>query len=39
MIATQRTFRIKQGSFGELYRLSARGVWPYPERIGARILG
>ncbi len=39
MIATQRTFRIKKGSFGEFHRLSARGVWPYFERIGARILG
>jgi hypothetical protein len=39
MIATQRTFRIRKGSFAEFHRLSAHGVWPYFERIGARILG
>ena len=39
MIATQRTFRIKKGTFPEFHRLSARGVWPYFERIGARVLG
>lgn len=39
MIATQRTFRIKKGSFAEFHRASAQGVWPYFERIGARIVG
>ncbi len=39
MIATQRTFRIKKGSFAEFHRISAQGVWPYFERIGARIVG
>lgn len=39
MIAVHRTFRIRKGSFDEFQRLSARGVWPYFERIGARILG
>jgi hypothetical protein len=39
MIATQRTFRIKKGSFPEFHRVSAQGVWPYFERIGARIVG
>jgi hypothetical protein len=39
VIATQRTFRIKKGSFAEFHRASAQGVWPYFERIGARIVG
>ncbi len=39
MITTQRTFQIKKRSFAEFQRLSARGVWPYFERIGARIIG
>ncbi len=39
MIATQRTFKIRKGAFPEFHRLSAQGVWPYFERIGARIIG
>lgn len=39
MITVHRTFSIKKGSFDEFQRLSSRGVWPYFERIGARILG
>jgi len=39
MITTQRTYHIKKGAFAEFHRLSARGVWPYFERIGARVVG
>jgi hypothetical protein len=39
MVTTQRTWRIRKGSFPEFHRVSARGVWPYFERIGARIIG
>lgn len=38
-IVTLRYFKIKKGTFPEVYRLSAEGVWPYFEKIGARIIG
>ena len=38
-IVTLRRFRIKKGSFEEVRRLSEDGVWPYFEKMGARIVG
>ncbi len=38
-IVTLRSFKIRKGSFDEVYRLSRDGVWPYFEKIGARIVG
>jgi hypothetical protein len=38
-IVTLRYFRIKKGSFPQFLEASKNGVWPYYEKIGARILG
>ena len=34
-----RSFKIKKGSYPEFYRQSVTGIWPYFEKIGARIVG
>lgn len=34
-----RSFKIKKGSYPEFYRRSVTGIWPYFEKIGARIIG
>ena len=34
-----RSFRIKKGTYPEFYRQSVTGIWPYFEKIGARIIG
>lgn len=38
-IVTLRYFKIKKGAFPEFYRASVEGVWPYFEKIGARVVG
>src|SRR5262245_22310822 len=38
-IVVLRYFRIKKGSFPEIYRVSAEDISPYYERAGARIMG
>lgn len=38
-IVTLRYFKIAKGSFEEFHRLSRDGVWPYFEKMGARIVG
>lgn len=38
-IVTLRRFEIRKGSFEEFYRLSRDGVWPYFEKMGARVIG
>jgi hypothetical protein len=38
-ILTLRHFKIKKGSFGQFHSLSESGVWPYFEKMGARIVG
>jgi hypothetical protein len=38
-IAILRTFKIEKGAYDEFYRQSVEGVWPYFEKIGARIVG
>ena len=38
-IVTVRYFRIKKGSFPEFLKSSQTGVWPFFEKIGARIVG
>lgn len=38
-ILTLRYFRIAKGTFEEFHRLSRDGVWPYFEKMGARIVG
>ncbi|MDX1382265.1 MAG: hypothetical protein R3190_01410, partial [Thermoanaerobaculia bacterium] len=38
-IVTLRRFEIRKGTFAEFHRLSAEGVWPYFEKMGARIVG
>lgn len=38
-IVTLRHFRIRKGTFEEFNRLSRDGVWPYFEKIGARVVG
>ncbi|MEP3451900.1 MAG: hypothetical protein ABJN65_04535 [Parasphingorhabdus sp.] len=34
-----RSFKIKKGNYPEFYRQSVTGIWPYFEKIGARIVG
>lgn len=34
-----RSFKIKKGSYNEFYRRSSKDIWPYFEKIGARIIG
>ena len=38
-ITILRSFKIKKGSYPEFYRQSVTGIWPYFEKIGARIIG
>ena len=38
-ILTLRYFRIKKGSFPEFLKASQEGVWPFFEKIGARVVG
>jgi len=38
-IVTQRYFKIKKGQFPQFLKLSREGVWPYFEKIGARVIG
>ena len=38
-VSILRTFRIKKGTYPEFYRRSVEEVWPYFEKIGARIVG
>lgn len=38
-IVTIRYFRIRKGSFPEFLEASRTGVWPFFEKIGARVLG
>jgi len=38
-IAILRTFKIEKGAYEEFYKRSVEGVWPYFEKIGARIVG
>jgi hypothetical protein len=38
-VSILRTFRIKKGSYPEFHRRSVEDVWPYFEKIGARIVG
>ena len=34
-----RSFKIKKGSYAEFHRRSVEEIWPYFEKIGARIIG
>ena len=38
-ITTMRHWKIKKGSFPQFLRASQTGVWPYFEKIGARVVG
>jgi hypothetical protein len=38
-VVTLRHFKIKKGSFDQFLKASVEGVWPYFEKIGARIVG
>lgn len=38
-IVTIRYWKIKKGTFPQFLEASQRGVWPYFEKIGARIVG
>ena len=38
-IVTLRYFRIRPGTFPEFLAASRDGVWPYFEKIGARVIG
>ncbi len=38
-IVTKRYFKIKKGTFPEFYEASELGVWPFFEKIGARVIG
>lgn len=38
-VVTLRTFQIKKGTFPEFVKASREGVWPYFEKIGARVIG
>lgn len=38
-ITILRSFKIKKGTYAEFRRRSAEGIWPYFEKIGARIIG
>jgi len=34
-----RTFKIKKGTYAEFYRRSETEIWPFFEKIGARVVG
>jgi hypothetical protein len=38
-IVTLRYFRIQKGRFDDFLRASEEGVWPYFEKLGARVVG
>ncbi|MBU6320693.1 MAG: hypothetical protein KGS00_13705 [Alphaproteobacteria bacterium] len=38
-ILTLRYFRIRKGSFPQFLEASQSGIWPFYEKIGARIIG
>ena len=38
-ITTMRYWRIEKGGFPRFLRTSQEGVWPYFEKIGARVVG
>lgn len=38
-IVTLRYFRIRPGSFDSFVEASREGVWPYFEKLGARVIG
>ncbi len=38
-IVTLRYFRIKKGTFEQFLKASVEGVWPYFEKLGARVIG
>ena len=38
-IVTFRHFRIEKGRFDEFYEASEQSVWPFFEKIGARVVG
>ena len=38
-ITTMRHWKIKKGSFPQFLKASQEGVWPYFEKIGARVVG
>ena len=38
-VVTLRYFKIKKGTFDQFLKASVEGVWPYFEKIGARIVG
>lgn len=38
-VLTLRYFKIKKGTFPEFLKASQEGVWPFFEKIGARVVG
>lgn len=38
-ITVLRTFRIRKGTYPEFYRRSEQDIWPYFEKVGARVVG
>ena len=38
-IVTLRYWKVKKGCYDEFYQASLEGVWPYFQKIGARIIG
>lgn len=38
-IVTLRHFKIRKGTFDQFLKASQEGVWPYFEKIGARVIG
>ena len=38
-MVTLRYFRIRKGTFDQFLKASAEDVWPYYEKIGARVIG
>jgi hypothetical protein len=38
-VVTLRHFKIRKGSFAEFLAASEQGVWPFFEKIGARVVG
>ena len=38
-VVTLRYFKIKAGAFPEFLAASQQGVWPYFEKLGARVIG
>ena len=38
-VVTLRYFRIRKGTFDQFLKASAEDVWPYYEKIGARVIG